>query len=372
MITQGLFAPAHSRRRGAARWLVLLLGGLLGLFAAAPTPAAAPLSLPALSEYNRASMAVAEAVRPAVVLIESEATRRLGAEQPRPTTAEGSGVIIDPEGFVLTNRHLVSQGETITIHLSDGEDFSGRVVGEDAVFDLAVVRVTASRRLPAALLGNSDEVRAGEWVMAIGYPFGDELDSARTHEASATVGIISATGRQIQSDTAGQTYRGLLQTDASINPGNSGGPLVNSRGEVIGLNQAIYTPSAVGANVGVGFAVPINTRTKAAIRTIMAGGTVTRGSLGMAVSPLTPEVQRRQGVSAGVLVSDLEQDGPAAKAGVHKGDVIVGYGTKQPKTPGELIDQIYDTAPGSTVALSIVRDHRPQRIVVTVGNCNCS
>ena len=361
------------RTRGFVRARVgaLAVLGLL-LVAARPAPAAAPLDIPTLNEFDRASVAVADAIRPCVVLVQSEQVKRENIlpgipGRTRRSTAQGSGVIIDPAGVILTNRHMVEGASTVSVFLPGGERYQGKVVGTDSVRDVAVVRISASRPLPFAVLGDSDVERPGTWVMAAGYPFGGELDVTHAYEPSVTIGIISATGREVESEVRGQSYRGLLQTDAAINPGNSGGPLVNSHGEVIGLNQAIYTPELVGANVGIGFAIPINARTKQIIRTLMAGGTVVRGYFGASLVELTADVKQKQGVETGVVVRQVEATGPAGKAGIKVGDVVVRYRGQPVTGPGQMVDLVHDTAPDTTVTVEVVREGRPMSVQVRVG-----
>ncbi len=347
---------------------LLLLGlALFALLAAAPAKGAAPLALPSLAALDRESMAVAEAISPCVVLVQVEQSRTSPSGRSRHARAQGSGVIIDSSGLVLTNQHMIEDATSATIYLPGGEKLNGEVVAADTVRDLAVLRVHATHPLPSATLGDSEQERPGAWVMAAGYPFGGELDITHAYEPSMTVGIVSAIGREVESETRGQSYRGLLQTDAAINPGNSGGPLVNSRGEVIGINQAIYTPELVGANVGIGFAIPINARTRQIIRTLMSGGTVVRGFLGASLTELTDAIKEKQNVQTGTLVTQVEARGPAAAAGLKQGDVLVSIGSTPINSPGQAVDIVQETRPDTPVSIGIVRDGHPMTIQVVVG-----
>src|SRR5919106_3648927 len=204
----------------------------------------------------------------------------------------GSGFIIDRDGTILTNYHVVDGAEKIVVTLSDGRSFDGKVLGRDQKTDIAIVKIDAGHDLPAATIGDSDQLQVGEWVIAIGNPFG--LDH------TVTSGIVSAKGRQIGAGP----YDSFIQTDASINPGNSGGPLLNMRGEVVGINTAIFSQS--GGNLGIGFAIPVNL-VKNLVPELETKGSVTRGWLGVSVQPLTPELARSLGLDKdqGALVGDV-------------------------------------------------------------------
>ncbi|PYM68254.1 MAG: peptidase [Candidatus Rokuibacteriota bacterium] len=229
--------------------------------------------------------------------------RRRPREEAR---ASGSGVLVDPRGYVLTNNHVIENAQDITVRLSDGRKFTAKLVGRDPKTDLAVLKVEAPAPLPAAELGDSDHLRVGQWAIAIGNPFG--LDR------TVTVGIISATARN---RVGVATYENFIQTDASINPGNSGGPLLNLDGKVIGINTAI-----VAAGQGIGFSIPIN-QAKEVMRQLIASGRVVRGWLGIAIQDVTDELAGTFGVREGVLVAEVMKGGPAEAAGVRQGDIIV-------------------------------------------------
>src|SRR6058998_2642163 len=220
--------------------------------------------------------------------------------------ATGSGVLVDPKGYILTNNHVIENAQDIIVRLSDQRKFTARLVGRDPKTDLAVLKVDAPAALPAAELGDSDHLRVGQWAIAIGNPFG--LDR------TVTVGIISATARN---RVGVATYENFIQTDASINPGNSGGPLLNLDGKVIGINTAI-----VAAGQGIGFSIPIN-QAKEVMRQLIASGRVVRGWLGIAIQDVTDELAGTFGVKEGVLVAEVMKGGPAEAAGVRQGDVIV-------------------------------------------------
>src|SRR5713226_2323621 len=231
----------------------------------------------------------------------------------------GSGVIFDKRGLVLTNFHVIKGADEIVVRLSDKREYRGQLLGIDPKTDLAVIRFQPDHELTVATLGNSEALRVGEWAIAIGNPFG--LDQ------TVTVGVISATGR---SDVGVATYENFIQTDASINPGNSGGPLLNLKGEVIGINTAIFSQS--GGSVGIGFAIPIN-MVKRVVDQLVDKGKVVRGWLGVSLQPLSPELADSLGVTGkqGAVVASTMPGGPAAAAGLQQGDVIVAFD----KTPVE-------------------------------------
>ena len=226
----------------------------------------------------------------------------------------GSGMIIDKEGHILTNNHVVAGAQQLTVKLADGRTFDGEVVGTDEKTDLAVIRMKTDKKdFPTVELGDASKLEVGEWVLAVGSPFG------LTQTVSA--GIVSATGR---TGIGTASYESMIQTDAAINPGNSGGPLINLHGQVIGINSAIVSQS--GGNVGIGFAIPIN-MAKDILPDLLAGRKVVRGWLGVEISNLTPELSEGFGFKGtdGVLVNEVMPDTPAEKAGLKAGDIIVEY-----------------------------------------------
>jgi serine protease Do len=263
----------------------------------------------------------------------------------------GSGVIIDKRGLVLTNFHVVKGADEILIRLSDKREYRGQILGTDPKTDLALVKFQPDHDLTVASLGNSDALQVGEWAIAIGNPFG--LDQ------TVTVGVISATGR---SDVGIATYENFIQTDASINPGNSGGPLVNLKGEVIGVNTAI-----VAAGQGIGFAIPIN-MVKRVVDQLVDKGKVVRGWLGVALQPLSPDLAQSLGLEGtnGAVVGSTIAGSPAAQAGLEQGDVIVAFD----KTPVEDYRHVQrlvaETRVGKSVTLQIVRKKQKMDLTVMV------
>jgi serine protease Do len=264
----------------------------------------------------------------------------------------GSGVIIDKRGYVLTNFHVIRGADAVTVRLSSKQEFRGRIVGTDAKTDLAVVRFDPeSTALRVAPLGNSDALRVGEWAIAIGNPFG--LDQ------TVTVGVISATGR---ADVGIATYENFIQTDASINPGNSGGPLVNLRGEVIGINTAI-----VATGQGIGFAIPAS-MVKRVTAQLIDRGKVTRGWIGVSLQPLTTELAQAHGLpdTRGAIVARVQPDSPAAAAGLAPSDVVTGFDGTVVTDYHHLQRLAAETEVGKTVALEIIRKREPRTVKVTI------
>ena len=266
----------------------------------------------------------------------------------------GSGFVIDSDGSILTNNHVVENATKIVVKLADDQEYEAKVVGRDQKTDIAIIKINAKTGLTAANLGDSDALEVGEWVVAIGNPFG--LDS------TVTSGIVSAKGRHI-----GQgPYDNFIQTDASINPGNSGGPLLNLRGEVIGINTAIF--SRTGGNIGIGFAIPINL-VKELLPQLRGKGKVVRGYLGVLIQKVTPEIAESLGMekSQGALVANISKDGPAEKAGVKVGDVIVEFDGKEIKDSGELPIIVARTPIDKKVRMKVLRDKKETYLTVAVG-----
>ena len=263
----------------------------------------------------------------------------------------GSGVIIDKQGLVLTNFHVVKGADEITVRLSSKKEYRGRVVGNDPKTDLAVVRFQPDSELTVARLGNSDTLKVGEWAIAIGNPFG--LDQ------TVTVGVISATGR---ADVGIATYENFIQTDASINPGNSGGPLLNLKGEVVGINTAI-----VAAGQGIGFAIPIN-MVKRVANQLIAKGKVVRGWLGVAVQPLTPELAQSLGAkgTAGAVVASIYPKSPAADAGLQQGDLVVAFDRTPVDDYHHLQRLVAESEVGKTVTLGVLRKKQPLDVTAKI------
>jgi serine protease Do len=263
----------------------------------------------------------------------------------------GSGVIIDKSGLVLTNNHVVRGADEVTVVLKDGREFKATDIKTDPQTDLAVLRLQGASDLPAATLGNSDEMEVGDWVLAIGCPFG--------LEQTVSAGIISGKGRELESNRAE-----FLQTDAAINPGNSGGPLLNLDGEVIGINTAIATNS--GGYQGIGFSIPINTA-KWVVKQLTSNGKVTRAYLGVHLENLNADLASKLGTTAnhGVLVADVVADSPAATAGLHEGDVIVDYDGKAIHNDRELRDLVERTLVGSRQTVEVLRDGKTMNVTIT-------
>ena len=263
----------------------------------------------------------------------------------------GSGVIIDKRGLVLTNFHVVKGADEILIRLSDKREYRGQILGTDPKTDLAVVKFQPDHEVTVASLGNSDVLRVGEWAIAIGNPFG--LDQ------TVTVGVISATGR---SDVGIATYENFIQTDASINPGNSGGPLVNLKGQVIGVNTAI-----VAAGQGIGFAIPIN-MVKRVVDQLVDKGKVVRGWLGVALQPLSPDLAQSLGLAGtnGAVVGSTITGSPAAQAGLQQGDVIVAYDNTPVDDYRHVQRLVAETRVGKSVTLQIVRKKQKMDLAVTI------
>jgi serine protease Do len=277
---------------------------------------------------------------------------RGGPQQRR--SGVGSGFIINDDGTILTNYHVVDSAQKITVTLSDGKSYDAKVLGKDQKSDIAVIKIDAGRDLPAVTLGDSDSLEVGEWVMAIGNPFG--LDH------TVTSGIVSAKGRQIGAGP----YDNFIQTDASINPGNSGGPLLNLRGEVVGINTAIFSQS--GGNIGIGFAIPTNS-VKELLPQLKDKGRVVRGYLGTTVQKITPEIADSMSLkqTRGALVAEVMKGSPAEKAGLKTGDIIVEFDRKEVKDSADLPAQAARVTPGTTVPVRVLRNGKDVTLSLTVG-----
>ena len=266
----------------------------------------------------------------------------------------GSGFIISENGYVLTNEHVVHNGDQIKVTLPDGRQFDGKLVGSDPNYDLAVLKIGA-KGLPTEVLGNSDDIMVGEWAIAIGNPFGFLLNDP---SPSVTAGVISALKRDVRSTgMEGGIYKDMIQTDAAINPGNSGGPLVNGSGEVVGVNTFIFTQS--GGSLGMGFAIPINVAKKV-VPDIIKYGAVRQAWVGISVQDITPYVASHLGITdtKGVIVARLEQGSPADKAGVKAGDIIRKVQGRQITNATDAQRSIFGAGIGDVVVLTIERDHK--------------
>jgi serine protease Do len=275
------------------------------------------------------------------------------------TNALGSGVVVDKAGYILTNNHVVDKADRIQVKfMGDTTEYDAKVVGVDAATDLAVIRVEGRSNLMPARIGNSDAVQVGDWAIAIGSPF--------TFEETMTLGIISAKGRDVD---PGQQFQHFLQTDAAINPGNSGGPLLNINGEVVGINTAIASRS--GGYQGIGFALPINDAVRV-YNDIIKNGKVVRGSIGISFTP--SETQRAEallksnGTKEGVFVEAVPANGPADKAGIKPEDIIVAVNGKPIRNGGELVDRVTSTPIGSSLTVTVLRDHQHMDFHVVVAD----
>ncbi len=273
-------------------------------------------------------------------------------QRPRREQSLGTGFIISADGYILTNNHVVNGADEVMVKLSDGREVKGEIKGSDEKVDLALIKISDKDQLPFAELGDSDNLEVGEWVMAIGNPFG------LSH--TVTAGIVSAKGRVIGSGP----YDDFIQTDASINPGNSGGPLFNAEGRVIGVNTAIIS----GGGGGIGFAIPISVA-KSIVSQLRESGKVTRGYLGVRFQPLTADLARSFGLGSdkGALIASVEKDTPAEKAGLKAGDVIVEYDGKQINEGSELPRYVAATPVNKKVRIVIYRDAARQDISLVVG-----
>jgi serine protease Do len=266
----------------------------------------------------------------------------------------GSGVIVSSDGYIVTNNHVVRNADELSVNLADGRKLDAKVIGTDSATDLAVLKVEATG-LPSAKLGNSDSMEVGDWVVALGTPFG--------LEQTVTAGIISAKGRSSVGIT---DYEDFLQTDAAINPGNSGGPLANMNGEVVGINTAIA--SRTGAYNGIGFAIP-SKMVKQVMHSIMENGHVERGWLGAAIQDLNEDLAKSFGFDStdGVLVGDVVKDSPAEKAGLKAGDIVLTFNGKAMHDANELRHAVAATAPHSEAKMVVFRDGARETLTVTVG-----
>jgi serine protease Do len=282
--------------------------------------------------------------------------------QPERTFGAGTGFVIDKSGLILTNNHVVEGATRIRVGFFGDEEavFDAKVLGRDPLTDSALIELTEkpNRELPVAKFGDSEQMQPGDWVMAIGNPF--------NFSHTVTVGVVSAIGRPFPTSAPGREQH-MIQTDAAINPGNSGGPLLNLRGEVVGINTAIISDRAQSGNLGIGFAVPIN-----AVRELLPElrkGKVTRGVIGVGLSRQVPkEVFEELGAKDGhgALVSTVEPNGPAGKAGLKAGDVIVEYNGRPVKDNDELVNQVVRTVPGTSVPVKVLRDRQPKSLSITV------
>lgn len=275
----------------------------------------------------------------------------------------GSGWIYAEDGLIVTNAHVVHGATNIKVTLHDRPDddrqYEAKLVGSDPRTELAVLKINAGRKLPTLQLGSSEQAQVGQWAMAVGAPFG--------LQQTVTVGIISAKGRFLPGQSEYIRIGDVIQTDAAINPGNSGGPLVNLRGEVIGINVAIVSPGLVPGNVGIGFAVPADTARKV-LQELAKSGKVARGWLGIMIEDLTPNMREFYGApQGGALVTGIQKEAPAAKSDLKEDDVIVSVDGQPIKDTWELQKAVADKGPGSTVRLGVIRGKKPMEVTVKLG-----
>ncbi len=383
-------------------FLTLTIGIVLGTFVSkgvfagkdgtAPEPM--QIAMPSPAELSASFASIASSVEPTVVNINTESKVRTsrrrfrgpeegpfgdmferffgppegrGEGRTRKQTNLGSGVIVNKEGYILTNHHVVyreSEGkpvDRIQVRLYDEDQrdkfWDAKVVGADKETDLAVIKIDVGHPLPAAPFGDSGSMRVGDWVLAVGSPFG--------LRSTVTAGIISAKGREIEQGPGGQ-FKSYIQTDAAINPGNSGGPLVNMAGQIIGINTAIFTTR--GGYDGVGFAIPSNTARKV-YNSIIKSGRVSRGSIGITFNPNTkPAALRVLGADHGVLIETITPDSPAERAGLKREDVILSVDGQEIRDGDQLVDKISDTTVGSDIEVEYLRDGKKKKTKISVAD----
>jgi len=265
----------------------------------------------------------------------------------------GSGVVVSEDGYILTNNHVVADAEEIVVTFSENERYEAKIIGRDPKTDLALIKIQVDKPIRAARLGDSDKLRVGDWVVAIGNPFG--LGN------TLTAGVVSAKGRVIGAGP----YDNFIQTDASINPGNSGGPLFNLDGEVIGINSAIFTQS--GGNIGIGFAIPIN-MAKSVMSQLKEKGRVVRGWLGVVIQTVTPEIKEKFGLKTaeGALVGEVNTDSPADKGGLKRGDVIITFDGKKVETMNSLPPMVAETPIGKDAEIVVIREGKEKTLRVKI------
>lgn len=353
-------------------WVVCICSALL----TAPTGAEAQARTQAASDWRTAITEVAKKAIPAVVHIEirqkTEATRPVLDDPflrrffgfpdiPRKFRRElrgiGTGSFINPEGYILTNSHVVGEATDIIVQLSDGREFEAKLIGADPKTDLAIIKISGKESFPYLKFGDSDRVEVGEWVVAIGHP--------RGLSQTVTQGIISAMHRRGITDPSG--YQDFLQTDTAINPGNSGGPLLNLDGAMIGVNSVIASSS--GGFEGIGFAIPSNMAYYVS-KALMTKGKVERGWLGISIQDLSYEQARKLGLrtSRGALVAEVTKGGPAEKGGLRKGDVILEYNGRPVKDAGDLRNAVAITDLGRTVDMTVLREGKRVKVSVRIGS----
>ncbi len=364
----------HSIHAVLAALISLLIMGVLFSEAEAGESKISSRSSDVLSKIGQATAEIVEAVRPVVVNISTMRTVRIRggmnplfddplfrrffgdqfmAPRERKTASLGSGVIVDPKGYILTANHVVQGADEIKVTLWDRRELPGKIIGTDPMTDIGIIKIDADS-LPTVVWGDSERLRVGETVLAIGSPYG--------LSQTVTMGIVSAVGR---ANVGIADYEDFIQTDAAINPGNSGGALVNVQGELVGINTAIFSTS--GGYQGIGFAVP-SSMAKSVMQSLIGTGKVVRGWLGVTVQHLTPELAKQFDLQneKGVLVGDVVEGGPADRAGLRRGDIIIACAGKRIEDPNQLRNLVASTAPGQTVEMEIIRENSKRSLKVTV------
>ena len=388
--------PMKSRRPWLVPFILIAVGIVIGVVVASdmgwlpsstagpdqtPAPLVRPVAtapqLPLAGGSGKNFVEIAKSVKPAVVNIAATRTGKAG-ESPqvspfddpffrrffgdelkrdipkeRKERGQGSGVIVDPSGVIITNNHVVNKADDIRVVLSDKREFKAKLIGTDSKTDIAVIKIEATGLSPIAW-ADSDQLEVGEFVLAVGSPFG--------LTQTVTMGIVSAVGRASMGIAE---YEDFIQTDAAINPGNSGGALVNIRGELVGINTAIFSQS--GGNMGIGFAVPSNLA-RSIMDQLVGTGKVVRGWLGVSIQDLSPELAAQFGITEtkGVLVSDVMDDSPAKKAGFERADVIVEFDGKPMDSPTHLRNAVAQTPLGKKVPIKLIRDKKSKVLEVTI------
>lgn len=389
--------PMKSRRPWLVPFILLAAGIVIGIVVASdmgwmpsstaglepiPAPLVRPVAtapqLPMSGGSGRNFVEIAKSVKPAVVNIAATRTGKAGEGSQGPSPfddpffrrffgdelkrdmpkerkekGQGSGVIVDPSGLIITNNHVVNKADDIRVVLSDKREFKAKLIGTDSKTDIAVIKIEATGLSPISW-ADSDQLEVGEFVLAVGSPFG--------LTQTVTMGIVSAVGRASMGIAE---YEDFIQTDAAINPGNSGGALVNVRGELVGINTAIFSQS--GGNMGIGFAVPSNLA-RSIMDQLVRTGKVVRGWLGVSIQDLSPELAAQFGITEtkGVLVSDVMDDSPAKKAGFERADVIVEFDGKPMDSPTHLRNDVAQTPLGKKVSIKLIRDKKPKVLDVTI------
>jgi putative serine protease PepD len=362
--------PLQTRRAFAAAVLAV---GLIGVGSVAQAEKSQP-EVQGLSPEEQIVIAVYKRASPGVVHITSTALAYDFFFNPVPQKGTGSGFVLDDRGYILTNNHVVEEADRLEVTLTDKSKVRATLVGRDPSNDLAVIKIDVPKeKLFPLKLGNSDALQVGQMAIAIGNPFG--------LERTVTRGVVSSVGRTLRSES-GRQIRGIIQTDAPINPGNSGGPLLNSRGEVIGINSAIYTPS--GGSVGIGFAIPVNTA-KRLLPELIAKGRVSHPWLGISGLDITPEVAKalKLAVQGGVMVIQVSPKGPAGRAGIKGSTKRTRFGNTLVSVGGDIIIKVNgrkiqsvdemtafldaEHKVGDTVKIELLRDGRPLTVSVRLG-----